>query len=73
MSEKENLLANMSREDLIKIIGAEKERLAKRGIELAESSDDDTLRRVLETLNVRTIRKHAQKLDPSLIRDPLTQ
>lgn len=47
MSEKTNLLGNMNREQLIKVVGAEQARLNARGIEIDSSPDDDTLRSYL--------------------------
>ncbi len=55
------------------IIGAEKGRLAKREIHIDPSSDNDILRQDLEKLNLRTIRKYAQKLGVSLTQAPMVE
>lgn len=73
MNEKRALLANMNRLQLIKIIGAEKARLAKREIHIDPSSDNDILRQDLEKLNLRTIRKHAQKLGVALTQEQMVK
>ena len=73
MSEKRDLLASMDKEQLIKIIGAERALLAKRRIEIDPSSDDETLRQDLAKLNLRTIRKHARKLGISITEEQIVE
>lgn len=73
MNEKTNLLANMERGQLIKIVGAEQARLTARGIEIDSSTDDDTIRSYLTTLNLRTIRKHARKLGITITEERIVE
>lgn len=60
--EKGNLLSSMNRDQLLKIQEAEKLRLAERLIGVDSSFSDDTLRRNLAHLNLRTLRKYAKQV-----------
>ena len=73
MNEKTSLLDNMDREQLIKVVGAEQGRLTARGIEIDSTTDDDTIRSYLATLNLRTIRKHAKKLGITIIQEKIIE